>query len=197
MRNILMVMLLAVATVSASAQIERGFRMGVRVNGGVSMITNEDYYKPTFGYGAGWIAEYNFKPSLFLQSGVGLENIAYKDSYHTQNVFYAQVPVHLGYRFVKDSGKAYFVQAGPTVGVGVWGNAVSLYCETGLPSCGRCDPGNYFEWGGKRFDLGLGGRVGVETGRFQISVGANYGVTESTKYGNHNLTVNLGVGYMF
>lgn len=181
--------MLAVATVSASAQVEKGFRMGVRVNGGISMLTKEDYYKPTFGYGAGWIAEYNFKPSLFLQSGVGLENIAYKESYHTQNVFYAQAPVHLGYRFVKDSGKAYFVQAGPTVGVGIWGTAVSLEGDGG--------PGNYFEWGGKRFDLGLGGRVGVETGRFQISVGANYGVTESTEYGNHNLTVNLGVGYMF
>lgn len=187
-------MIMAVITVSASAQIESGFRMGVRLNGGISRMTMAEYDKATFGYGAGWIAEYNFKPSLFLQSGVGIENIAYKDG-DTYNVFYAQVPVHLGYRHLSESGKAVFLQAGPTIGIGLWGSNISLDCS-GVRG-GGCEPGNYFEWRGKRFDLGLGGRVGIETGKFQISVGANYGVTEATEYGGHNLSINLGVGYMF
>lgn len=152
-------------------------------------MSKSKWYKTAFGYGASFVAEYNFKPTLFLQSGVGIENIAYDDNFDINNVFYAQLPIHIGYRYIFDNGKACFIQAGPTFGIGLHGH---LHCI----GCGSEDC-NYFDEA-RRFDLGLGGRVGVELNKFKISVGANYGVLKvfpKDKY--HNFIVNLGVAYMF
>lgn len=48
----------------------------------------------------------------------------------------------------------------------------------------------------KRFDLGVGGRIGFEFSNFQISAGATYGVIPVTS-GYNNFNVNLGLAYMF
>lgn len=180
---------MALVAISTSAQVEQGFRMGIRVNGGLSNVTGVEGDKMAFGYGLGWIAEYNFNPGLFLQSGIGLENIAHKEDAidGTLNAYFAQLPIHIGYRFNIGDASSFFVQAGPTLGIGLWGSTVEWYGggET-----------NYFDVA-KRFDLGLGGRVGVEFSKFQISAGANYGVLEAFDGGGHNLSINLGLAYMF
>ena len=156
-------------------------------------MNESEWNKATLGYGATFVAEYNFKTTLFLQSGVGVENIAYDDG-DINNVFYAQIPIHIGYRYILENRKVCFIQAGPTFGLGMFGPKINWDCAEGSQPC---KPDNYFDSDGKRFDLGLGGRVGIEILKFQISVGANYGVLEATTWGGHNLTVNLGVAYMF
>ncbi|MDE5554737.1 MAG: PorT family protein [Muribaculaceae bacterium] len=196
MKKIFILVIMAFLAVASSAQIEPGFRLGVRINGGLSSMNNYESNKATFGYGTSFVAEYNLKPILFLQSGVGIENIAYDDDYKIINVFYAQLPVHVGYRYIFDNGKACFIQAGPTFGIGLHGPDIQLYGS---------DPDNRFKyfgnndhWCARRFDLELGGRAGIELRKFQISVGANYGVTKVfPRWGGHNFTVNLGVAYMF
>lgn len=192
--SLLLMLLIAISTLSVSAQIEPGIRMGIRVNGGLSSLT-DDGNNAAFGFGAHWIAEYNAKLSMYIQSGIGVEDIAYIAGGDRKDVFFLQMPVHGGFRFVKGNKTAYFIQAGPTFGIGLWGTRVLLY------GCGSThyNYGSYFEYTGNRFDLGLGGRVGIESGKFQISAGANYGVLHAVKdweYG-HNLSVNLGVAYMF
>lgn len=189
MKKFLMMAVMAIMAITATAQVEQGFRMGIRVNGGLSNVTGEGD-KITFGYGLGWIAEYNFNSSLFLQSGIGLENIAHKEEAidGTLNAYFAQLPIHIGYRFGLGDSSSLFVQAGPTVGYGLFGSKIewNLGGET-----------NYFDVA-KRFDLGVGGRVGVEFSNFQISAGANYGVLEAFDGGGyHNLSINLGLAYMF
>lgn len=189
MKKIFLLAIMAVMAITASAQVNQGFRMGVRVNGGLSNVAGEGD-KMTFGYGLGWVAEYNFSSNLFLQSGIGLENIAHKEEAidGTINAYYAQLPIHIGYRFGLGDTSSLFVQAGPTLGVGLFGSDIEWY-EGGTS--------NYFDMA-KRFDLGVGGRVGVEFSNFQISAGANYGVLDASDGGGyHNLSINLGVAYMF
>lgn len=189
MKKILFFALMAVIAMTASAQVEQGFRMGVRVQGGVTNVVCEGD-KMTFGYGLGWVAEYNFNPKLYLQSGIAFEDIAHKEDAidGTLNAYYLQLPIHVGYRFNLTDNVPLFIQAGPTLAYGIAGTKIEWY-----------DGGetNYFDVA-KRFDLGLGGRVGVEFSKFQISVGTNYGVLDAFDgAGAHNLSINLGLGYMF
>ncbi len=188
MKKFFLMAIMAVMAITASAQVEQGLRMGIRVNGGLSNVTGEGD-KMTFGYGFGWIAEYNINSNLFLQSGIGLENIAHKEEgiKGTLNAFYVQLPIHIGYRFGLGDMSSFFVQAGPTVGYGLFGTKI----EYGSREY------NYFDLA-KRFDLGVGGRVGLEFNNYQISAGVNYGVLEAIDgVGGHNLSINLGFAFMY
>lgn len=191
MKKYLVMAVMAFLSLAASAQVEPGFRMGARVNLGLSNVGGEGD-KATFGYGVGWVAEYNFTPSFYVQSGLGLENIAHKEDAidGTINAFYLQLPIHAGYRFSLGETSSLFLQAGPTLGIGLFGSDIEFY------GAGKI---NYFDVA-KRFDLGVGGRIGVEFSKFQISVGGNYGVLKAIKNVDasyHNYSVNLSVGYMF
>ena len=198
MKKYFVFVIMAFLAVAASAQIEQGFRMGVRINGGASSMIEHKVYlcKGTFGYGAAFVAEYNFKPTFFIQSGVGIENIAYDDYININNVFYAQLPIHIGCRFINEYKLAAFFQAGPTFGLGLFGP--SLHLDGDMDYSGHI---NYFGglYGARRFDLGLGCRAGVEFRNFQISIGVNRGVTKvfPKNYGGYNSFVNLGFAYMF
>lgn len=201
MRKMLIMLVTAVLAVAASAQTEGTFRMGVRINGGVSNISDFGY-GAAFGYGIGWIAEYSIRPTLYLQSGIGLENIACKYDVDQCNAFYGQLPVHFGFRHALSDGKALLVQAGPTFSVGLFGSHLTQYCITG-DGHGPCGPETVFD-DLRRFDLELGGRVGVEIRKIRISAGANFGVTKAVPSPNdlvgsygHTMTVNLGLAYMF
>lgn len=189
MKKLFIIAVMALMALTASAQVEQGFRMGIRVNGGISNVTGEGD-KNTFGYGLGWIAEYNFTQNLFLQSGIGLENIAHKEEAidGTLNAYYLQLPIHVGYRFNVGDASSVFFQVGPAVGYGIFGSKIEW---TGG---GETD---YFDLA-KRFDLGVGGRIGMEFSKFQVGIGAYYGVLEAFDgVGGHNLSVNLGLAYMF
>lgn len=186
MKKLFLAVVMAVMGFTASAQVDSGFRMGVHVDLGMSNVVGTGD-KAGFGYGLGWLAEYNFNPKLFLQSGIGFEDISHKEDYieGTIHAYYLQIPIHVGYRLALKESLAFFVQAGPSLGIGIAGSKIQW-------------PGgemNYFD-NMKRFDVGVGGRVGVEIKKFQISVGANYGVIPVAD-GYNNLTANLRVAYMF
>lgn len=175
---------------AGSADVESGFRMGVQLNVGISDLV-ADYSSIGMSYGLGWIAEYNFTPNLFLQSGINFQNIAHKEHGYYQtfsiNALYAQLPIHVGYRFELGT-VSLFIQAGPTLGVGIWGSKIHFHEGSSI---------SYFD-AANRFDLGVGGRIGVEFSRFQISAGANYGVLDTYDLDNgNNLVANIGVAYMF
>lgn len=190
MKKFFMMAVMAIIAVTAAAQVEQGFRMGARVNLGISNVAGEGD-KATFAYGIGWVAEYNFSPKFYVQSGLGVENIAHKEDgvSGTINAYFLQLPIHAGYRFSLGDDKNLFVQAGPTLGYGLFGSDIEY--EGG-------EKENYFDFA-ERFDLGLGGRVGVEFSKILISAGFNYGVLEASKYGDgyNNMSVNLGLTYMF
>lgn len=188
MKKFILTAVMTIIALTVSSQVNEGFRMGIRINGGLSNVV-ADGTEMRFGYGVGWIAEYNFSPNLFLQSGIGLENVAHKQEAidGTLNAYYAQLPIHIGYRFGMSESSCLFIQAGPTIGIGLFGSKVEWR---------RGGETNYFD-SAKRFDLSAGGRIGVEFSQFQISAGANYGVLKTFDGGGHNLSINLGLAYMF
>lgn len=189
-----MVVMAAIA-LTAHAQNEfKTFRNGIQANLGMSNVCfNKEGIKNkmAFSYGAHWIAEYNFNPDIYLRSGLGIENIAYKGDWvsKTLSSLYLELPIHVGHHFELNETSSIFVQAGPTLGFGLTGTKIEW------EGAGTTD---YFGDGfAKRFNLALGARAGVEFGKIQLSLGANYGLTKVYEAGGHTLSVNLGVGYFF
>lgn len=188
-KKFLLVIAMAISALTVSAQTERGFRMGVRITTGMSNVI-ADGNKFDIGYGFGWVAEFNVTPHLYLQSGLGAENIAHKakDVDKLLNTCFLQIPLHVGARWDTGNKSSIFVQGGPTFGYGIFGSKIKF------ADGGEAD---YFD-SAKRFDLGVGGRIGFEYSSFQLSAGANYGVLDALKHsGGHNFIANAGLSYMF
>lgn len=190
MKKFLILAVAIIISLAASAQVEKGFRMGVNANVGMSNVTDRDA-SLKISYGIGWVAEYNFTESSFISSGINLNMLGAKNMLNgaisgTLNVAYLQVPIHIGYRFNIANATSLFVQAGPTIGVGLFGSDIKDSDEQF----------NYFDVA-KRFDLGVGGRIGVEFSKVLVSAGADYGVLKVFDGGAHNINFNLGITYMF
>lgn len=192
MKKILFAAIVVMFAITASAQVEQGFRHGIQVNVGVSKVCYE-VAKASIGYGAGWVAEYNVNSKLYLQSGIGIQNISHKNENidGTLNAYFIQLPIHVGYRFELGDTKSVFIQAGPTLGYGISGTKLFFYEDN--------ESYDYFDSElFKRFDLGVGGRVGMAFNNIQVSLGANYGVLKSLNgIKGGNLSANIGVAYMF
>lgn len=105
----------------------------------------------------------------------------------TANVYYLTLPIHLGGRVSIGDNSYFHFQAGPQLGFGVAGSDIEIY-EVGTAK--------YSDWG-KRFEAGVGAKVGVEFNKLQVNVSGNYGITECMDGAGHNLDFAVGVAYMF
>ena len=188
MKKIFFMALMAVMSISASAQIEQGLRFGVQGFGGINSI-GEDGAKTAVTYGTGVVAEYNFSENFYLGSGLNFQNKGWKADWldGTANVYYLTLPIHLGGRVSIGDNSYFHFQAGPQLGFGVAGSDIEIY-EVGTAK--------YSDWG-KRFEAGVGAKVGVEFNKLQVNVSGNYGITECMDGAGHNLDFAVGVAYMF
>ncbi len=190
MKKFLVAAVMAVMAFTASAQVEEGTRFGVTAGVGLSKVTGNDIEtKMAFGYNAGVVLEYNFSEKLYIGSGLNLQNKGWKEdgidgAIHT---LYATLPIHIGTRFAIGDSSYLFMQAGPQIGYGITGSEIEIYGE------GTLDYSDY----GERFEVAAGAKVGVEFGPIQIHLSGNYGITEATKMGGHNLDFNAGLTYFF
>lgn len=152
-----------VSNVDASGASSRiGFHLGARATFGLPSLTNSFY-----GNAAALLSLKGFK------SGV------------TFNPFYLEVPVHLGYNYQASEALSLFADAGPYIGIGLFG---------------KVDGHDVFsdEVGGKRFDVGLGVRAGVKVNNaVTVSAGYDFGlvdVADGADAKNRNFM--LSVGYI-
>lgn len=78
MKKFFMMAVMTVLTITASAQVEKGMRYGITFTGTMSKYSELPNTENTFGYGGGFILEYNFTPNVYLGSGLefGLTHIA-------------------------------------------------------------------------------------------------------------------------
>lgn len=191
MKKLLLTAVMVLLSFASFAEVEAGWRMGIRANVGASNVLGQDN-EFSVSYGAGCVVEINFNEHLFLQSGIGFDMLSHKEQSVDGNInsLYLDLPVNVGYRANMGSEYSFFIQVGPTLGCGVWGTTLILKRPDGGPYSG-----NYFDLM-KRFDVGVGGRLGCEFSNFQISVGATYGVIPVTS-GYNNFNVNFGFAYMF
>ncbi len=105
-------------------------------------------------------------------------NLVYYSDW-TCNAYYLEIPVYAGYKFKVNDNCGIFIEAGPYLAAGLFGNS------------GMKDGENKYEYEYysnvfadgfyKRFDWGLGGNVGVEYRHLQVSVGLHHSLMNPLK----------------
>lgn len=109
------------------------------------------------------------------------------------DAYYLEIPIHIGYKHVFNEKFALFGEFGPYVGFGLFG-------KLKLESEGESMSVDTFskKGGVKRFDMGLGFRVGAEINKLiPISIGYDFGLAninteDDPNLKNSNLTVSIG-----
>ncbi|MBQ9219314.1 MAG: porin family protein [Muribaculaceae bacterium] len=186
MKKILITLLVAIAAwtgATAADNIDKEIVLGMNV---------ASYNGPSFSSRIGFHAGVRFTlglprvtQGLYVNAAAMLSLRGGSADSVTFNPFYLDIPVHLGYRYAINNGVAIFGEAGPYVGVGLFGTTYgkSMFSD---------------EVGLRRFDMGLGLRAGVEFRRKLVtSMGYDFGLTnvaseEGIKLKNHNYYISLG-----
>lgn len=109
------------------------------------------------------------------------------------NAYYLHLPVHVGYHWSLGRVCALYADAGPYFSLGLFGKNKTMDYITNTKT--KTDTFDAI----RRFDWGLGARVGVELmGHYRIGIGYDYGLQKLSKYNserNNNFTIS--VGYVF
>lgn len=205
MKLTLVVAMLAIVT-AASAQMSLGVKGGMNMSNFYGDELNDKNMK--IGFHIGLAADYEFMPSMAIQTGLFLttkgskttgEFLGIKGEY-THNPMYLQVPVHFAYKLDATPGTRIVFHAGPYVAYGVAGKS-KLKVSAGGES--RTSEGtNLFGDKGslKPFDAGLGLGVGAEFGPILVDLGWDMGLVNISKVSNGNIknqNAYLSVGYKF
>lgn len=184
------------------------FRIGVTGGMNLNSITNNEN---KIGYNVGVKGEYFFKDDkgLYLDMGIMLTNKNWETPYYfytnennaarkwSANPHYLNIPIHIGYMLPASKKIVVFVNAGPYLSVGLFGK----YSMTSNDK-NTTVADNIFKDILKRFDYGVGGRIGIEYAKHvQLSVGYDWGLKNlktkiyPTDYKNRSLDVSLA--FMF
>lgn len=207
MKKLLLItmMLVAVATTSITAQSNKfGITLGTNFNKGKSIDGLNTKMDSGVLIGGKW--QHFFGENLFTDLGLGFDGrelkykpkVGYGEIKRTQ--FSLNVPIHLGYMHHFNNTVAIYGAAGPYFNIGLFGQ----YKLKGTDDFGDYDEGDQDLYesgsGDKRFEAGLGFRVGVQLiNHIQISAGYDLGLTKLNKHVSEfqNRTFTLGIAYMF
>ena len=85
----------------------------------------------------------------------------------TCNAYYLEIPVYAGYKFKVNDNCGIFIEAGPYLAAGLFGNSDVKGGEHNYEYYSNVFADGFY----KRFDWGLGGNVGVECQHVQVSFG--------------------------
>lgn len=182
--HLLLFVLFALTGTTAVAQSTRfGVTAGVQ-------WSHPKNYKTLTGFHVGAKGQYEFTSyanTAYLDYGLLLTTKGWKDELFvdatlkestdwTCRLYYLELPVHFGYKLSLSDRARLFMDLGPYFAVGLYGKSkVDSKVET-------ADAGNLFKDIYKRFDCGVGARMGVEAGRhFQLSIGYELGLMKPMK----------------
>ncbi len=132
------------------------------------------------------------------EKGVGLGGFSASGKAST-NEHYFTLPVHIAGK-VDFGGFGLFAQAGPSLNLGLASSTKLTASATGLGST-ETTSDNYGEdssYG--RFDVLIGGKLGIEVAGAQVFVGYNYGLLDrfkSDNYSAHRSEISAGVSFLF
>ncbi len=194
MKKFIMMAVMVVLTLTASAQVEKGLRFGLSLNGAMSKYSELPHAENTFCYGGGPVLEYNFTPNVYLGSGlqfglrgskiktidVANQTVSVGSSLQSYNL---AIPLNIGGRVNLSDNVSLFAQAGP------YASYAFKKAELQILGYGTIE--------GENFDWGLNGKVGVEFSQFQIFGGYELGMKEVWKGEAKNRSIVFGVGMMF
>lgn len=110
------------------------------------------------------------------------------------NPYYLEIPIHMGYKYLVSENIAVFGNFGPYFSVGLFGNQ-----EVTGYSGQKVSQSIFGDFGGNRFDFGLGLKAGVEfCQKFQITFGYDWGLVENMENsGSKNRNLTLSLAYFF
>jgi hypothetical protein len=129
-------------------------------------------------------------------------------SYHwVGSPYYLKIPLHVGYKWSIGNDRTVYVNAGPYVSFGIFGNLKTEIAQGGTTAKTETTNHNIFENGAPagdakqgRFDYGLGASIGTDiTEHLQISIGYDHGFKHLYQ-GWYHSTMNmysLSIAYMF
>ena len=193
----LVVAMLAIVT-AASAQLNLGVKGGVNYSNFVGGKAS-DFYKAKIGFNIGLAADYEFAPSMAIQSGLFFttKGATFKDADKASiDLMYLQVPIHYAYKIDVSPGTRVVLHAGPYVAYGVSGKAKSGSTSVDLFKEYEFLGTKYSAM--QRFDAGLGLGVGAEFGQFLVDLGWDMGLVKLNKNSDlKNMSASLSVGYKF
>lgn len=209
MKTMIKTSLIALALlVSAGASAQTPISFGVKAGANLANFGGKDVSgtDAKIGFNVGLTADINVAPSLYVLTGLELTTKGAKadgavdedgeKADVTFNPMYLQLPIHLGYKLEVAPGTNIVFRAGPYLAYGVGGKfkAKSEGVEGSIDFFG--DGENQF--GGKRFDFGLGGGVGAEFGPIGVTLGYDFGMAKVLKDAKtYNRNAYLSVGYRF
>lgn len=205
MKKIFLLFIVLTFVVSVNAQ---DFKIGVTGGMNLNSITNEEN---KIGYNVGVKGEYFFKDDkgLYVDMGIMLINKNWETPYYykvedkssaskwSANPHYLNIPIHLGYMLPASKKISLFVNAGPYLSVGLFGK----YSMTSNDK-NTTVADNIFKDILKRFDYGVGGRIGVEYAKHvQLSVGYDWGLknlkTKEYPMDYKNRSLDVSFTYVF
>lgn len=208
MKTIIKTSLVALALlVSAGASAQMPISFGVKAGANLSNFGGKDAgddLDAKVGFNVGVTADINVAPSLYVLTGLELttkgakyeESILGEKFEVTMNPMYLQLPIHLGYKLEIAPETNLIFRAGPYLAYGLGGKVT-------VKAGGEKEDGDFFgddedQNGGKRFDFGLGGGVGVEFGKISATLGYDFGMAKVFKdEKTYNRNAYLSVGYKF
>lgn len=112
----------------------------------------------------------------------------------TRTSYYLDIPIHIGYKYPFIHGVSLYASVGPYVGVGLLGKE-ETHSGTYKESVDLYETGS----GDKRFDFGMGFRVGAELGNhFQLGFGYDWGfIKSSVDDDSQNRNLLFSLSYLF
>ena len=205
MKKLLLVVAVACFSLAANAQEAGEFRFGPMVGLNISSATIDASHKARTGFNFGAKAEYNVTEAIFMTAGLqysqrGVKDVPWDGIKLEWNPAYLEIPIHVGYRLSFSDKFKGFAEAGPyfafNVGGKLKGKSDGVTAEVDLDSdeATRIFGGKY-----KKFEMGVGGAVGLEYSGFQLKVGYDYAITKLCDLSNsgNNTNFYVGIGYMF
>lgn len=215
-KKIVTFFILLVSSLPIAAQ---NFRVGVTTGTNVHSSTNID---ARMGFSIGAKGEYGFNgldegwyadASLLLEShawkvefgDAGLHRYKTLTQYTTP--WYLNLPIHVGYRFPVSQDVKMFVNAGPFMGIGLFGKMrFEMLTLEGKTERGTLYDNVFTETDGlgtkvqNRFSWGAGLRFGIEVkDKYQFMLGYDRGFNKfSSLFGNSRMNLfSASVAYMF
>lgn len=214
--------------IGSGIQAQKPISIGVKA--GVTLATSSvDDYEMSVGLASGIVVDYNLSSNLFVRSGLdfmmkggkidiyneqnatGSKDILWNNKYNKTHLNYLQIPLMIGYRTAMTNQVNLFVTGGLYGAYGISGSGKYRF-TTNVPGEKNesIDYDNFDDLKIKKFEFGLVGSFGVEYESYFISVGYEYGLTNSNKthfgsnqtpYTNgdswHNMNATCTLGYKF
>lgn len=187
------------STFFSSEKPEKLIHLGVRAGLNISNITDSDMDSKC-GFVGGLSADFAIMESLYINSGLFFQMSGCKldeDGYKvTVSPMYIKLPVMASYRYNFNESLQWQLNFGPYFAFGVGGKVKTEYEGEDYKVDFFGDDEDQF--GGKRFDMGLGVGTGITWNKIFFGIEYDFGMTKVVKDAkgkNSNFSISLGYNF--